>query len=88
MKDMKKRILAAVMTIGLLMPCQMNAQIFLDDEDQGGSRVSIQEWDGGLIVPYQASDIDAYVPLGSGLLVMAGLGGAYLLAKRHKDQEV
>lgn len=88
MKDMKKRILAVVMTIGLLVPCQMNAQIFLNEEDANAARAPIEEWDGGLIVPYQAGDLDAFVPLGSGLLVMAGLGGAYLLAKRHKDQEV
>lgn len=88
MKDLKKYIIAIVVTIGLLFPCQMDAQIFLDDEDET-NRIALDDWDlnGGFVVPYEGGDIDQYVPAGSGLVVLMGLGGAYLLSKRRKDQE-
>lgn len=87
MKDMKKYIVALVMIVALLVPCQMKAQVFLDDEDLYNSRVTTSEWDGGLIVPYQGGDHDEFVPIGSELLTLLGLGGAYLLVKRRKDHE-
>ena len=87
MKDLKKYILAVVMIIGLFVPCQMNAQVFLDDDDLNSLRSPVNEWNGGLVVPYEGADVDEYTPLGSGLLVMTGIAGTYLLAKRRKDQE-
>ena len=37
-------------------------------------------------VPYTGGDGDQYLPLGNGALLLAGLGGAYLLGKRRKKK--
>ena len=88
MKELKKLILAVVMIVGLLLPCQMKAQVFLNDEDEYSPRAPVEGWDGGgLVVPNDGNDVDVYVPLGSGFLALMSLGGAYLLAKRRDDHE-
>jgi len=42
--------------------------------------------DGGLpMLPYHGIDDDQNAPLGSGIALLLGMGGAYLVAKRRKD---
>ena len=63
-------------------------QIIYTDEDAGlNPRQTTQTNELGVMVPMQNVDMDQWkiAPLGSGILVLAGLGGAYLLAKRRKE---
>ena len=78
---MKQRII--VIAAVLLMAVGSSfGQIILTPEDDPSQR--IEEY--GVMVPLQNVNIDQYqlsaVPLGSGWLLLAGLGGAYLLKKR------
>jgi len=81
---MKKRII--VVAAVLLMAIGSSfGQIIYTSEDDPNQR------DGqfGVMVPIQNANIDQYklneVPLGSGWLLLAGLGGAYLLRKRKGE---
>ena len=81
---MKKLIMT--ITIATLMAVPAMAQIFLDDEDlnnrAGSSEVP------GAIIPEQDVTYDQfqpYVPVGEGILLLAGLAGAYLVGKRKKE---
>ena len=81
---MKKKIIA--IAIATLMAVPAMAQIFLDDEDlnnrAGSSEVP------GAIIPEQDVTYDQfqpYVPVGEGILLLAGLAGAYLVGKRKKE---
>ena len=77
-----KYILLIVVTI-LFVACPAKAQGFImDDEFEGTMRQNTEDF--GLIVPIEGLDSDQYLPLGDGLLVLAALGGAYLMGKRKK----
>ena len=81
---MKKLIMT--IAIATLMAVPAMAQVFLDDEDlnnrAGSSEVP------GAIIPEQDVTYDQfqpYVPVGEGILLLAGLAGAYLVGKRKKE---
>jgi len=70
----------------LLSVGSLNAQIFIDDEEfEGKSRTGYEDF--GLLVPYQGGDLDQYLPLSDGVLVLTLLGGAYLMRKLGKKKE-
>ncbi len=78
---MKKILYTVALTLMLSMPA--TAQIFML-EDSDSERVDAE---GGLIIvnpDYHGSGEDWYTPLGGGTLLLAGLGGAYLLGKKRK----
>lgn len=87
-RDMKKRTIALV-TIILMAVQSVMGQIIYTEEDQGthlregGSKPAF-----GVMVPLQNVEYDQwkleYVPIGDGLLLLVGLGGAYLLKKKKK----
>ena len=86
---MKKRILSA-MAIVALMFGQMftptaQAQIFLDDADMTGCIRLSDDSPDLPIIPWLDITTDQYAPLGSGVLALGLLGGAYLVAKRRKE---
>ena len=85
MKKMNKRIVV-LLTALLLMVGSMNAQVFIaDDEFEGTMRLEDEEF--VLFVPVQGHDGDQfYAPVGSGLLLLTGMAGAYLLKKRKKQK--
>ena len=85
MKKMNKRIVVLLTTL-LLMAGTMNAQIFIaDDEFEGTMRLEEEEF--VLFVPTQGHDGDQfYASVGSGLLLLTGMAGAYLLTKRKKQK--
>lgn len=86
MKKTIKTITIVVISLLLLVAGAAKAQIFLSDFDQGENpRVETDEY--GLIIGYQGGDLDQYVPLGDGLLLMVGLGAAYLMSKRNRNRE-
>ena len=85
---MRKR--TCVIVIVLLMVAQsVMGQIIYTQEDVGTNlRAGGKSDQFGVMVPLQNSNLDQYqefyVPLGNGLLLLAGLGGAYLLKKKKK----
>ena len=81
----KSYILLVVM---LLMALPMRSQVFLTQEDLDNERQGQWE-DIGLIIPIHEQDFDQaepYTPVGSGIVLLTALGGAYLLGKR-KERE-
>ncbi|MCR5658682.1 MAG: hypothetical protein K6G25_05100 [Bacteroidales bacterium] len=83
MKRMNKKIMI-LMSALMLMVGSLKAQVFImDDEFEGQLRQNEGEY--VLIVPVQGATDDQYVPLGEGVLALAALGGAYLLAKRRRE---
>ena len=85
-----RRTLMTAMFVAVMSLC--NAQIFITgDEDLTESQSPRakgdpdQEW---LIVPVQGETIDqyAYTPVGGGVLLLAGMAGAYAFAKRRKEK--
>lgn len=87
MRNLKKNISIIVVLFSLMMmPTVANAQMYLatEDEELNSDRIGTTEWFlGG--DPYQGGDLDQYLPLGDGLLLLTCLGGAYLLTKRRKE---
>lgn len=82
---MKKRILTIVAALTLAITPAM-AQVFLGDDDWNDNRVQRDEGDLGVMVLSQDSILDQYLPVGEGLFLLGGLGVAYLLGKRKKDE--
>ena len=63
------------------------AQVFIMDEDVNGN-IRVSESEFVVPVPYQGTDWDEYLPLDGGWLLLASLGGAYLLKKRKKERSI
>ena len=82
---MKKSFILLVTMLMLALP--MRSQVFLTQEDLD-SEARGQWEDIGLIIPIHEQDFDqaeTYAPVGSGIAVLAVLGGAYLLGKKRKN---
>ena len=79
---MKKRLL--ILTLGLLLAGgAARAQIFLQEGDENNMRdvtMPVNAWPEN--PPYNQG-IDNYTPLGSGIVLLAAFGGAYLLRKKR-----
>jgi hypothetical protein len=86
MKNTKKTfqgIVIVIVSLLVFLVGSAKAQIFLQDFEQTDNpRVEADDY--GFIIGTQGSDADQYVPLGDGLLVLVGLGGAYLLKNRKR----
>lgn len=82
---MKKRILTIVAALTMAITPAM-AQVFLGDDDWNDNRVQREEGDLGVMVLSQDSNLDQFIPVGEGLFLLGGLGVAYLLGKRKKDE--
>lgn len=90
--EMMKRIIMVVAVCGFLVSPkeigQAEAQIFIltDEEYLNSNRGAFT---GGMvpILPQGGSTDWIYAPLGSGWLLLSGLGTAYLLSKRQKRQK-
>ena len=75
---MKKLIMT--IAIATMMAAPAMAQIEdLNNRADGASSL-------GVMVPEQNVTYDQYVPVGEGILLLAGLAGAYLVGKRKKEE--
>ena len=84
---MRKSIILLVTM--LLMAVPMRSQVFLTQEDLDSERMGQWE-DIGLIIPIHEQDFDQaepWAPVGSGIAVLAALGGAYLLGKKRREED-
>ena len=85
---MRKRT-CVIVTVFLMAVQSVMGQIIYTQEDVGTNlRAGGKSDEFGVMVPLQNSNLDQYqeeyVPLSDGLLLLAGLGGAYLLKKKKK----
>ena len=81
---MRKSIILLVTMLMMALP--MRAQVFLTQEDLDSERAGQWE-DIGLIIPIHEQDFDQaepYTPVGSGIVLLTVLGGAYLLGKKNR----
>jgi hypothetical protein len=83
---MKKTLI--LMAAMLLLSMPLRSQVFLTQDDLDAARDA--EWeDLGLIIPIHYQDFDQaeeFAPMGSGIALLAALGGAYLLGKKRKEE--
>lgn len=79
---MNKRIL--ILILSLMMAYNANAQIFVM-EDEANPRLNIDA-DEPFILNSGGLEYDQtnYTPIGSGVLLLTALGGAYALAKKKE----
>lgn len=83
---MKKTL--KILTLILLLATSARAQIYTG-EGEGNNRLEGLEPSNGLYIDNPNGygyGTDYYTPLGDGLLLLAALGGAYLLNKRKKSK--
>ena len=87
---MKTRIIAlmAIVMMSLALVPEVKAQVFILDylEEAENDRIGRPQIEGFDLptTPQLGITIDQYVPVGSGIAVLAALGGAYLLGKKNK----
>ena len=83
----KSKKVFVLMAAALLLSMPLRSQVFLTQEDLDSERDG--QWsDIGLIIPIHEQDFDQaepFAPVGSGIALLAALGGAYLLGKRKKE---
>ena len=81
---MKKLIMTIAIATMFAAPAM--AQVFLDDDDMNGNRAN---GSSQLVINNPAvydSGEDWFAPVGEGMLLLAGLAGAYLVGKRRKEE--
>lgn len=76
----------AAMVLLLFMVSPIRAQVFLDERSREEDRLSKIQSELP-VKPKLPSSKGAYTPLGSGILMLAALGGAYLVGKRGRNQK-
>jgi hypothetical protein len=93
LKTMNKKVIIVILLAlfaGMAVCKQASAQILIVDEDEFNQRtVSNPEQLAPVLGQGSNNDIwpNEYTPLGSGMWLLAGLGGAYLIGKSRKDRE-
>ena len=84
MSKTRKKI--AFLTLMLAMTTASNGQIFVM-EDDATTRFGTEVYNPDGVIPLNGSLDDQtneiYTPLGSGIMLLAALGGAYLLKKKE-----
>lgn len=66
----------------------MRAQVFIMEEDENDRVTNVfgnGDWNN-IIVHGSADDQSNWVPLGEGVMLLAALGGAYLLRKKKTNE--
>ncbi len=82
---MKKKMLSLVAAV-LLAVGPAIGQIIIQEGDANHNRNQVTPEEFGVMVPAQGYNMDQYkhAPLGNGVLLLAGLGAAYLLKKKKQ----
>ena len=75
-----------ILIIALLLSTAAQAQVFIMEEEVN-QRVDGEDVIGWPVNPQTYNQgIDSYTPIGDGILLLAALGGAYLLGKRKHER--
>ncbi len=80
---MKKLIMTIAIATMFVAPAM--AQVFLDEDEYNANRAG----NTAMNIPNPAvydSGEDWYAPVGEGIVLLAGLAGAYLVGKRRKEE--
>lgn len=80
---MKKLIMTIAIATMFVAPAM--AQVFLDEDEYNANRAG----NTAMNIPNPAvydSGEDWYAPVGEGIVLLAGLAGAYLIGKRRKEE--
>lgn len=83
---MKKILL--IFTLLLTLAAPMRAQVFIMEEDENQRVENVfgnGEWNN-IIVHGSPDDQTNWVPLGGGVMLLAALGGAYLLRNKKSNK--
>ena len=81
------KILVAL-AFALMMSLSATAQVFvLDNEDNNRLGTGANGELSNVIVHGEDHDQTNFVPMGGGALLLMGLGGAYMLCKKVKDED-
>lgn len=80
-----KKLIIAITAVLTLATAPAMAQVFLDEGTANANRPTGTSGPGAFI-PEQGVDYDQYTPVGGGMLLLAGLAGAYLIGKRRKEE--
>lgn len=75
---MKKVLI--LMTFMVLMTGSLNAQVFVTGDNSESNRA---QTDGIVLTAQQSEEQDRFTPLGSGILILSVLGGAYLCGRKN-----
>lgn len=92
---MKKRVISVMAILALMFGTTYNqsvkAQIMImEEEEEVEEKEAADSEEEEFELPITAESgitIDRYAPLGSGILLLGCLGGAYLLGKRRKSED-
>ena len=76
----KRNIIIAAMLLALVVP--VRAQVFIMEDDESPERNVLNGNYSNVIVHGSVDDQANFVPIGNGALLLAALGGAYLLRKK------
>lgn len=84
---MKKKIIA-IATLMMMAVVPAMSQVFMDDEELNQNRGEMTDKEFGVMVPKTNVEYDQwkYTPMGEGIVLLAGLAGAYLIGKRRKEE--
>ena len=85
---MKKRIIAIAAAL-MMATAPAMAQVFImEEDDYNGKRQNTPSGQLSVDLPgiYNSGE-DWFTPVGEGILVLAGLAGAYLVGKRRKENK-
>lgn len=78
---MRKVLIA--MAFMALMAGDLNAQVFNVEDNPDNNRAQTKE---NVLIAQQSEEQDRFAPLGSGTLILAALGGAYLCSRKNKKR--
>lgn len=76
---------ATVLLLFMVMSLTMKAQVFMLDGDENYREPENPQVFAGLPENYGLG-VDWYTPVGDGVLLLATLGGAYLLKRKRNEQ--
>ena len=84
---MKKKIIA-IATLMMMAVVPAMSQVFMDDEELNQNRGEMTDKEFGVMVPKTNVEYDQwkYTPMGEGIVLLAGLAGAYLIGNRRKEE--
>ena len=83
--NMKKILLAAALIIAMGFGANAQRDSFFNDWEDVGNGLDRESLSLPALPGSHGENTDVTAPLGSGLLVLTALGGAYMIARRKKE---
>ena len=84
---MKKTLLIVATALFMAASLPAKAQIFIADEEEfANSSRNVRDESSLPFIPELGVTNDQYAPVGSGIALLGLLGGAYLIAKKRREE--